>query len=75
MPSSKIRLEQIENGRTLRQLVRWFKVAHLAMPPRANTLRTLRATSRRAAQRAGIGPQDIPRLIAEVRARRAKTTS
>lgn len=74
MPSSKIRLEQIKDGRTLKQLVRWFKVSHLTFPQRADAFESLRTRSRRAAERAGLGPQDIARLIADVRSRRAKTS-
>lgn len=70
MTHSKIRLEQIEEGRTLRRLVQWFR---LTMPPFAARLDDLRARSRRAAARAHISPKHIDRLIANVRSQRAKT--
>ena len=69
MSMSKIRFEQIEEGRILKQLVQWFKISNRAFPQRFNTLR---AQTRRAAQQAGIGPKDIPRLMAQVRSHRAK---
>ncbi len=68
MSTSKIRFEQIEQGRVLKQLVEWFKISHQAFPQRFNTLRD---KTRRAARAAGIGPQGIPRLIAQTRSRRA----
>ena len=70
MSTTKIRLEQIENGRILKQLVHWFKISDQTFPTRLNALQT---RSLAAAKRAGIRPKDLPRLIAEVRSRRAKT--
>jgi hypothetical protein len=69
MPTSKIRLEQIENGRTLKQLVQWFKISHQTFPKR---LDALRIRTRRAARQAGLEPGEVDRLIARVRSRRAK---
>ena len=69
MTTSKIRFEQIEEGRVLKQLVQWFKISHQAFPQRFNTLR---AQTRRAAHQAGIRPKDISRLIAQARSHRAK---
>jgi len=69
MPGTKIRLEQIEEGRILKQLVLWFRSAPRSFPTRLNALRI---RSRAAARRAGITLKDVDRLIAEVRSRRAK---
>ena len=70
MSATKIRLEQIENGRILKQLVQWFKISDQTFPRRLNALRN---RSQIAAQRTGIGPKDVARLITAVRSRRAKT--
>lgn len=70
MPKTKIRLEQIENGRVLKQLVLWFRSSPGSFPAR---LDALRARSRAAARRAGVSLKDVDRLILEVRSRRAKT--
>lgn len=70
MATTKIRLEQIENGRILKQLVLWFRASPQAFPARLNALR---ARTRSAARRAGITLKDVDHLIAEVRSRRAKT--
>ena len=70
MSTAKIPLEQIEQGRVLRQLIQWFKISPPSFPTRFNALRS---RSRHAAERAGIRPADINRLIADVRSRRAKT--
>ena len=66
MTYQKIRLEQIEEGRTLRRLVQWFRVSAPSFPARLNDLRR---RSRRAAARAGVTAKDVDRLIAEVRSR------
>ena len=70
MPATRIRLDQIEEGRILKQLVYWFKISDQTFPQRFNALR---ARSLAAAKRAGVRPKDVPRLIADVRSRRAKT--
>ncbi|MDP3723306.1 MAG: hypothetical protein Q8R91_07410 [Candidatus Omnitrophota bacterium] len=69
MPTTKIRLQQLEDGQILKQLVQWFKISHVEFPERFNSLRV---RTRRAVERAGLGPKDVDRLIAEVRSRRAK---
>ena len=68
MATKRIRLQQIEDGQTLKQMVLWFRSSRRQFPARLNALR---ARSRRAASRAGIGQKDIDRLVAEVRLRRA----
>lgn len=65
----KIRLDQLEEGQVLRELVTWFRVSRPSFPAR---LTSLRRRSRQAAQRAGVSPKDIDRLICEVRSRRAR---
>jgi len=70
MPTTRIRLDQIEEGRILKQLVYWFKISDQTFPRRFNALRT---RSRAAAKRAGFRLKDVPRLIADARSRRAKT--
>lgn len=72
MPKTKIRLEQIENGRILKELVTWFKISG-AREPFAKRFNRLRTRSRAAAARAGLRAADVSRLIADVRSRRAKT--
>ncbi len=70
MSTTKIRLEQIENGRTLKQLGLWFRRSQQPFPSRFNALRR---RTRAAATRAGLGRHDVDRLIAAVRSRRART--
>ena len=70
MSNTKIRLAQIENGQILKRLILWFRASPQSFPAR---LTILRSRSRNAAQRAGITPKHVDRLIAEVRSRRAKT--
>jgi len=69
MAATKIRLEQIERGPVLKEIIRWYECTQRDA---ANRLDALRRRSRRAAQCAGIGPADIDRLIREVRADRGK---
>jgi hypothetical protein len=71
MPRDKIRLEQIEDGRILKQLITWFKISSV-QEPFAKRFNRLRTRSRAGAKHAGIGPADVPRLIADVRSHRAK---
>lgn len=68
MPKTRIRLEEIEDGQTLKQMILWFRSSKRSFSSRWNELRI---RTRAAAKRAGIGPKDVDRLIAEVRARRA----
>ena len=74
MPTTKIQLQQIEDGQTLKQVIHWFKITHMKFPKQSSSLRALRLRTRQAAQRAGIRPRDVSRLIAEVRARRVKSS-
>ena len=69
MSATKIRLQQLEDGQILRQLVQWFKISHQEFPQRFNSLR---ARTRRAAERAGVNPKNTSRLIAHARSHRAK---
>lgn len=69
MPKGKIRLEQIEGGRTLQAIIRWYEQDRETFAQRFNALRL---RSRAAAEDAGLGPKQIGRLIREVRNHRVK---
>ena len=65
----RIRLEQIERGRVLRELINWYESGQRNFARRFDDLRR---RSQRAAARAKLGPKDIDRLIREARTHRAK---
>ena len=70
MARTKVPLRQIENGEALREIISWFrKVKEAGF---AERLDRIWQETRRAADKAGYGPEDVSRLIAEVRRGGAK---
>lgn len=68
MSPTRVSLRQIEEGETLRELVRWYKENKNNFTRRLNVLRD---KSRDAFEKAGYGPKDIERIITEVRQKSA----
>lgn len=64
-----VRLDQIERGNILRELIAWYETQQVAFARRLNALR---ARSRRAAVKAGFTSRDIEQLVREARALQVK---
>ena len=70
MPKTRIKLDQIEGGKTLRKLIEWYKKEN------KNSFmwrfKNLRERTLKSAEKAGYRSQDIERLIAEIRTESGK---
>jgi len=65
MARTKLNLDQIEQGEALREILSWFrKIKEAGF---AEKLDALWKETRQAGDKAGYGPKDVERLIAEVR--------
>lgn len=70
MASTRIRLDRIERGEILKELIAWYERQRNF----ARRFNRLRRQTKREASKAGIGPGVIDRLIREVRSQRASKT-
>ena len=67
MSHLRVRLSQVEDGKILKEIVCWFQ--RFKEAGFAEKLDALWKETHQAAESAGYGPDDVDRLIAEVRKR------
>ena len=65
MAQVKVPLNRIENGKALREMLAWFRNAK--KNGFAERFDLLWEKARKAAEKAGYGPEDVDRLVADVR--------
>ena len=71
MARTKVPLSSIEGGETIRQMLAWFR--NLKKASSTDRFDQLWKKARKAAEKAGYGPEDVDRLIAEVRRANGRT--
>lgn len=64
MVSTRVSLTQIEEGETLRELIRLYKENKSSFAQRFNLLRN---KTKKAFEKSGYGSKDVNRLISEIR--------